>query len=162
MAEIVVKHEGIAIQYDEVRNRWEVDDENHGVTLSRQSLEEAKKGIDQALKNKGKGRFARFKAWTKGSWGTGRDYVLVTVTSMIERDGPYSSNQAWVTYPSEAKGRRPSREKMLTTYLYKDTARNRQRIQKINELHSQMRKLEDKYKKIEEKLDTLEVKEKKA
>lgn len=156
---IVVEHEGIDIQYDEVRNRWEVDDEDHGITLSRQSLEEAKKGIDQALKSKGKGRFARFKAWTKGSWGAGRVYTLVTITSMIERDGPYSSNQAWVTYPSTAKGRnRPNREKMLTTYLYKDTARNRERIQKINELHGQIRKLEDKYKKIEEKLDGLEEK----
>jgi len=158
---VVVKHEGVEIKYDEFSNRWTVNDETNGITLSRLSLEEAKKGVTQALKNKGKGRHTRFKAWTRGGWGgAGKIFELVTVTSLVDAGSTYHNREeAWITYPKVSENRKPRREKTLVSYLYKDTAINRQRIEKITELNAQANKLSDKATSIEEKLDTVVVKE---
>lgn len=154
---ITVKHEGIEIQYNETRNRWTVDDAEQGVTLERSSLEEAKKSITQALKNKGKGRFTRFNAWTTGRYGNAR-FVLVMVTSLVELVGlSYIREEAWVTYPKTSKSN-PKREKLWVSDLYKDTAVNRKRIAKITELRAQMHKLSGQATNIEDTLDRVTVK----
>lgn len=156
---IIVKHEGVEIKYDEVRNRWTVNDGEHGITLDRQSLEEAKKGITQVLKKQQTGRFKRFKAWYSSGWGYDKGYRLVTVTSVVEKVDSYSSGEAWITYPKGKGDRRPDREKVMFQHLYKDTARNRQRVEKINGLRKQAEILDNKTKGIEGKLDALEKKE---
>jgi len=156
---VVIKHEGIEIKYDEFKNRWKVDDETNGITLDRVSLEEAKKGVTQALKNKGKGRHTRFKAWTRGGWGMGKAFELVTVTSLAEAGSTYHNREeAWITYPKVSEKSRTRREKTVVSYLYKDTAINRQRIEKITTLNAQADKLSDKAKSVEEKLDVIVIK----
>lgn len=151
-----VEHEGVKIRYNEPMDRWEVDDDEKEIKLSRSTLAEARKAITNKLRSKGTGRFKRFKAWTKGGWYSHRDkFMQVTVTSIVEDDGLYTkTHEAWISYPRQGKSR-PQREKVAISSLYKDTARNKERIKRHNAIVTEAQKLEKKAKDIKEKMDVV-------
>lgn len=155
---ISVKHEGIDILYNEEKNHWEVDDETHGITLSKQSLAEVRKSLVQALKSRGKGRFVKFKAWMKKQWGFTENYTLVMVTSLVEDS--FGNNEAWISYSETSKTSTQTLRRMKVSIreLYRDTAKNKEYIKMINKLRLEVTKLDEKADKIEEKLEQVKVK----
>jgi hypothetical protein len=52
---IQVKHSGVTIEYEELRDKWEVDDSVNGITLSRKTLADARRAVDAAMKKTGRG-----------------------------------------------------------------------------------------------------------
>jgi len=162
MADIKVKHLGVEIFYDESRNRWSVDDEETGITLNRVSLDEARKGIDAALRNKKKKTFKRFEAWYFEGYGH-INWVKVTVTSYVERNSSYDLLcEAWITLPKSAelssfRNSRKGRMKVSVSELYKVTKTNDSHIVKMLDITKQVAKLEKDRTKIMEKLTPIPI-----
>jgi len=88
-------HKGVQIYYSEKDNIWKVDDSEHGITLKRPTLAEARKALDSALRRSGKGAFQRFKAWKHGRGWSGGSWELIEVTSLVESARGYSGEKEY-------------------------------------------------------------------
>ncbi len=148
----------VKIVYNEGKNTWDVDDETHGITLSRNSLENAKLAVKAEMKKLKVGNFKRFMVWYSGYYSGGA-YKKVEVTSRVENAGSYSSEQYWVS--EKKSGGRPSRSKAYASELFRDTKSNADRFAKILVLEKQIDVLEKKKNIISGQLVSLESKEKK-
>ena len=155
MSQVMVDHKGVTIYYNESEDHWYVDDDKYGITLSRKSLNDAKKGIDTALRKMDKGVHKRFLAWKYGKGWSDREWFLVEVTSLVEGhnwDGKRVVEQAWITYPKVGKQSRPDREKVQISQLSKDIPENRGLIEQIKKLDAQIRELHSRRSKVIEQL----------
>ena len=151
---IVERHSGIRIEYNEHSNKWEVDDSEHGVTLTAQGLADAKKRIDLALKKAGKGRFERFFAWRSGAgWSGGDKYTKVQITSVVE-----GGAEAWVSFGGENRERR-QREKAYLDRLYEDTTGNAAKIVEINDKVKERDEMDKVISNLKEELTKVSLKE---
>jgi hypothetical protein len=139
---LTTEHAGVAITYDEDRERWLFT--TNGKERSALTLKLAKKAIDEVPKEKRAG-FEKFQAYHVSAW---QDRQVVWVTSIAEPTGyqPKGETDVWMWIISDepkrfGKGTEPRRSKQRLSSLYEMTAENEQRWAQIAELEQRVKVL---------------------